>query len=90
MEEFKALEEKYDLTTLDGMRAMNKELAHDQNLKEIETHQHIFEREYDISKEDWENTTYSVKVAMIQMWKESNEKYEMEEEVRNWLQDCPI
>jgi len=90
IEEFKALEDKYDLTTREGMMAMNKELAHDQNLKEIEHHQHIFEREYDISKENWENTTYSVKVAMIQLLRESNEKYEIEDAVREWLNQCPV
>jgi hypothetical protein len=72
------------------MQAMNKALHQDQTLKDIKTHQTTFEREFDISKEDWENTTYSVKVAMIQMWRESEEKYEIEENVREWLNQCPI
>ena len=90
IDELAELEAQYDFSTIEGFQAYHAELERRQILKDLETHQKTFEREYDISKENWENTTFTVKVAMIQMWKSLNQYCDAEEEVRIWLGDCPI
>jgi hypothetical protein len=89
-DELAQLEAQYDFSTIEGFQAFHAEIERRQILKDLETHQRTFEREYEISKENWENTTFTVKVVMIQMWKSLNQYAETEEEVRNWLEDCPI
>jgi len=90
MEEIEAIETKHDMSTREGITACHKEISHLNNLNRIDKHQITFEREHGISKEDWENTTFSVKMAMIYMLEETYTVAELEENLQVWLNNCPI
>ena len=88
--EHKEFEAQFDLGSYDGRMEYFEAMRVKNNLKKIDDLQQQFERNHQVSKEDWENTTYTVKMAIIWLMEESNEKYELEENVRNWIGDCPI
>ena len=90
MNEIEAIEAKYDMTTREGLNACHKEMSHMNDLRKIDKNQIVFEREHGISKEDWENTTFSVKMAMIYMLEETYTVAELEENLQVWLNNCPI
>ena len=90
MKEIEAIEAKHDMSTREGSNACHKEIRHLNNLNRIDKHQITFEREHGISKEDWENTTFSVKMAMIYMLEETYSVAEIEDQIREWLDTCPI
>ena len=90
MKEIEAIEAQYDMTTREGIHASYKAISHHHDLQRIDKHQIVFEREHNISKEDWENTTFSVKMAMIYMHQETYSVAEIEESIQDWLNQCPI
>ena len=79
MTEIEALEAQFDMTTREGMDGFHHALAVRSNLKKIEKNQIIFE-----------NTTYSVKMAMIWMLEETYSVADIEDQLREWLDTCPI
>ena len=90
MEEIEAIEAKHDMSTREGVRACHKEMSVRNDLKKIDKYQSVFEHEHQISKEDWENTTFSVKMAMIYMHEEQYTVADIEDQLREWLDTCPI
>ena len=90
MKEIEAIEAQYDTSTREGLRACHKAIGHHNDLQRIDKHQITFEHEHGISKEDWENTTFSVKMAMIYMHEEQYTVADIEDQLREWLDTCPI
>tara|TARA_R110001592_G_scaffold236291_3_gene494559 strand:+ start:1212 stop:1574 length:363 start_codon:yes stop_codon:yes gene_type:complete len=90
MKEHEEFEAQFDLTTIQGKMDYWEALNVKRNEKKIEELQDQMMRDHQVSKEDWNNTTYSVKMAIIWLMEEANAKYEIEENVRNWVEDCPI
>lgn len=90
IEEIEAFEEQFDMTTRAGMIEYHEALMVKQNEKDIEYHQVIMEREWSVSKEDWDNTTYAVKMAIIYMLRNHRTVAELEVELQEWLDNYPI
>ena len=90
MEAMEALEAEHDMTTIEGSRAYHKAMVMENNLRKIDKYQSVFEHEHGISKVDWENTTFSVKMAMIYMHEEQYTVEELQEQLSEWLDTCPI
>ena len=84
------LQAQFDMTNIEGMNDYHKALQLRNNLKKIDKYQSTFEYEHGISKEDWENTTFSVKMAMIYMHEEQYTVEELQEQLSEWLNTCPI
>ena len=90
MKEIEAIEAKHDMSTREGINACHKEIRHLNNLNRIDEYQITFEHEHKISKEDWENTAFSVKMVMISMHEEQYTVAELQEKLSDWLETCPI
>ena len=46
--------------------------------------------EFDISEKDWEASPKSIKMGLIQTWKNWSEAENQLEQARNWMEESPI
>ena len=46
--------------------------------------------EFDISEKDWKASSETIKLGLSQLWKTWSQAEGTQEDVRNWIDDCPI